>query len=310
MEKDSLIYVAGHRGLAGSAIVNELKSSGFKNLLLKTSTELDLRNQSGVSAFFEQFKPEYVIIAAAKVGGIGANSRFRGQMIYDNLMIQSNIIHFSHVFKVKKLIFLGSSCIYPKLSPQPIKEEYLLTSPLEPTNEPYAIAKIAGLKMCEAYNFEYGTDFITVMPTNLYGENDSFDLENGHVLPVLIRKFHEAKRDKRAFVELWGSGKPKREFLYSKDFAKAVVKLMTSEKKHKTHINIGSGSDITISELAELIKKIVGYSGDIKWNDKMPDGTPRKLLDISNISEIGWIPEVALEEGIRRVYEWYKANHE
>ena len=309
MEKNSLIYVAGHRGLAGSAILNELKRCGYENLLLRTSSELDLRNQHEVEKFFNEFKPEYVILAAARVGGIGANSRFRARMIYDNLMIQSNVIHHAYLNNAKKLLFLGSSCIYPKLAPQPMKEEDLLTSSLEPTNEPYAVAKIAGLKMCEAYNFEYDTDFITVMPTNLYGENDNFDLENGHVLPVMIRKFHEAKVLNSEFVELWGTGEPKREFLYSGDLAKAIVMLLSSSEKFKTHINIGSGRDITIKELAELIQDIVGFCGEIKWNSSMPDGTPRKLLDITKITKTGWTPELSLSEGIKKVYEWYK-DHE
>jgi GDP-L-fucose synthase len=310
MEKNSLVYVAGHRGLAGSAIVNELKRSGYENLLLRTSGELDLRNQHEVEKFFNEFKPEYVILAAARVGGIGANSRFRAQMIYDNLMIQSNVIHHAYLNNVKKLLFLGSSCIYPKFAPQPMKEEDLLTSSLEPTNEPYAVAKIAGLKMCEAYNSQYGTDFITVMPTNLYGENDNFDLENGHVLPVMIRKFHEAKVSGSSFVELWGTGNPRREFLYSGDLAKAVVMLLNSADKFKTHTNIGSGRDITIRELAELIKDIVGYSGEIKWDSSQPDGTPQKLLDITKISQTGWVPELSLSAGIKKVYEWYCENHE
>lgn len=310
MKKNSLIYVAGHRGLAGSAILNELKNCGYDNLIFRNSGELDLRNQHEVEKFFNEFKPEYVILAAARVGGIGANSRFRAQMIYDNLMIQSNVIHQAYLNNVKKLLFLGSSCIYPKFAPQPMKEEHLLTSSLEPTNEPYAVAKIAGLKMCEAYNFQYDTDFITVMPTNLYGENDNFDLENGHVLPVMIRKFHEAKISGSSFVELWGSGKPRREFLYSADLAKAVVKLLNSDKKFKTHINIGSGTDLTIMELAQLIKAVTGFSGDIRWNGSMPDGTPQKLLDITKISETGWAPELSLKEGISKVYKWYCENHE
>jgi len=264
MEKNSLIFVAGHRGLAGSAILNELKSCGYNNLILRTSSELDLRNQHEVEKFFNEFKPEYVVLAAARVGGIGANSRFRAEMLYDNLMIQSNVIHHAYLNNAKKLLFLGSSCIYPKFAPQPMKEEHLLTSSLEPTNEPYAVAKIAGLKMCEAYNSQYGTDFITVMPTNLYGENDNFDLDNGHVFAVMIRKIHEAKISNSEFVELWGTGNPKREFLYSGDLAKAVVMLLNSADKFKTHINIGSGTDITIKQLAELIKDIVGYSGGIK----------------------------------------------
>jgi len=310
MKKNSLIYVAGHRGLAGSAILNELKRCGYENLLLRTSGELDLRNQHEVEKFFNEFQPEYVILAAARVGGIGANSRFRAQMIYDNLMIQSNVIHHAYLNNVKKLLFLGSSCIYPKFAPQPMKEEDLLTSSLEPTNEPYAVAKIAGLKMCEAYNSQYGTDFITVMPTNLYGENDNFDLENGHVFAVMIRKIHEAKINSSEFVELWGTGNPRREFLYSGDLAKAVVMLLNSADKFKTHTNIGSGRDITIRELAELIKDIVGYSGEIKWDSSQPDGTPQKLLDITKISQTGWVPELSLSAGIKKVYEWYCENHE
>lgn len=308
MEKSSSIFVAGHKGLVGSSIVNELKNQGFQNLILKPSDELDLRNQNSVSGFFREFSPEYVFLAAARVGGIGANNRFRGQMIYDNLMIQTNVIHHACISGVKKLLFLGSSCIYPKFAPQPMKEEYLLTSELEKTNEPYAIAKIAGLKMVESYNLEYGTDFLSVMPTNLYGENDNFDLETGHVLPVMIRKFHEAKISGNEFVELWGTGSPKREFLYSGDLAKAVVLLMNEVSDAKTHINIGTGKDLTIRELAELIKKITGFQGAIKWDNSKPDGTPRKLLDVSKMSGLGWFPEMDLEQGVSRVYEWYKAH--
>lgn len=308
MEKSSSIFVAGHKGLVGSSIVNELKNQGFQNLILKPSDELDLRDQNSVSGFFREFSPEYVFLAAARVGGIGANNRFRGQMIYDNLMIQTNVIHHACISGVKKLLFLGSSCIYPKFAPQPMKEEYLLTSELEKTNEPYAIAKIAGLKMVESYNLEYGTDFLSVMPTNLYGENDNFDLETGHVLPVMIRKFHEAKISGNEFVELWGTGSPKREFLYSGDLAKAVVLLMNEVSDAKTHINIGTGKDLTIRELAELIKKITGFQGAIKWDNSKPDGTPRKLLDVSKMSGLGWFPEMDLEQGVSRVYEWYKAH--
>ena len=320
MEKNSLIFVAGHRGLVGSAIVRELKRNGYQNLLLRTSSELDLRDQSGVRDFFEKEKPDYVVLAAARVGGIGANSRFRAQMIYDNLMIQSNVIDSSYKAGVKKLLFLGSSCIYPRLAPQPMKEEHLLTSELEYTNEPYAIAKIAGLKMCEAYNLNYGTDFISVMPTNLYGENDNFDLENGHVLPVLIRKFHEAKKAGAPTVELWGTGEPKREFLHVDDLARASVMLLekisfkdligTEKDIRNTHINVGTGVDVEVSELAEMISVIVGYEGRIKWNSDMPDGTPRKLLDISKIKDMGWQPCISLEEGIKSVYKWYLEKYE
>ena len=321
MEKNSLIFVAGHRGLVGSAIVRELKRNGYENLILKTSSELDLRDQSGVREFFEKEKPEYVVLAAARVGGIGANSRYRAQMLYDNLMIQSNVIDSAYRSGVTKLLFLGSSCIYPRLAPQPMKEEHLLTSELEYTNEPYAIAKIAGLKMCEAYNLNYGTDFISVMPTNLYGENDNFDLENGHVLPVLIRKFHEAKKNGAPAVELWGTGEPKREFLHVDDLAKASVMLLekisfkdliedASGDIRNTHINVGAGTDVKVSELAELIGQVVGYEGSVNWDSAMPDGTPRKLLDISKIRELGWEPEIGLKEGIKSVYKWYLKKYE
>lgn len=308
MKKNSLIFVAGHKGLVGSSIVNELKNKGYNDLILKTSGELDLRDQSMSADFFNEKRPEYVFLAAARVGGIGANNKFRARMIYDNLMIQTNVIHNAYISGVKKLLFLGSSCIYPKFAPQPIKEEYLLTSELEYTNEPYAVAKIAGLKMIEAYNAEYGTDFISVMPTNLYGENDNFDLETGHVLPVMIRKFHDAKTEGKKYVDLWGTGTPRREFMYSGDLAKAVVKLMNEVSNSKTHINIGTGVDVTIKELAELIKGITGFAGEIRWNADMPDGTPRKLLDITKIKDLGWAPEMSLKDGIIKVYEWYKNN--
>jgi len=321
MEKRSLIFVAGHRGLVGSAIVRELKKNGYDNLLLKTSSELELRNQAAVRDFFEKEKPEFVVLAAARVGGIGANSRFRAQMIYDNLMIQSNVIDSAHKAGVKKLLFLGSSCIYPKMAQQPMKEDALLTSELEYTNEPYAIAKIAGLKMCEAYNLNYGTDFISVMPTNLYGENDSFDLENGHVLPVLIRKFHEAKKRGDKSVKLWGTGRPMREFLHVDDLAKASIMLLEKvsfkdlyddeeKETRNTHINVGTGVDVTVAQLAELIKEVVRFEGDVKWNSDMPDGTPRKLLDITKIKELGWEPKIGLKEGIKSVYSWYQHTYE
>ena len=318
MEKNSLIFVAGHKGLVGSALMRELQSKGYTNLIFKNSSELDLRNQAETERFFAETKPEYVFLAAARVGGIGANNVRRAEMIYNNLMIESNVIHNSWKYGVKKLLFLGSSCIFPKFAPQPMKEDFLLTSELEYTNEPYAIAKIAGLKMCESYNIQYGTDFISVMPTNLYGENDTFDLENGHVLPTMIRKFHEAKVQGRDFVELWGTGKPKREFLYSGDLAEAVVMLMEKvsftdltkgmSEIRNTHINIGAGTDLTIYELAFIIKDIVGYDGDIVWDTSRPDGTPRKLLDISKIKSFGWKPRTALTDGIEKVYRWYVRN--
>ena len=308
MEKNSLIFVAGHKGLVGSSIVSELKKQGFENLILRSFGELDLRDQHAVTGFFKENRPEYVFLAAARVGGIGANNKFRAQMIYDNLMIQTNVIHHAYLNGVKKLLFLGSSCIYPKFAPQPMKEEHLLTSELEKTNEPYAVAKIAGLKMVESYNLEYGTDFLSVMPTNLYGENDNFNLETGHVLPVMIRKFHEAKINGSEYVDLWGTGSPKREFLYSEDLAKAVIKLMNEVSGAKTHINIGTGTDLTIKELAEMIQKITGFKGEIRWDASKPDGTPRKLLDISKITALGWVPEISLEEGVSKVYEWYKAR--
>lgn len=319
MKKDSLIFIAGHKGLVGSAVVRELHSKGYNNLIWKSSSELDLRNQAETEKFFAENRPEYVFLAAARVGGIGANSNFRAEMIYNNLMIESNVIHNSWKFGVKKLLFLGSSCIYPKFAPQPMKEDFLLTSELEYTNEPYALAKIAGLKMCESYNIQYRTDFISVMPTNLYGENDSFDLENGHVLPAMIRKFHEAKVQGRDFVELWGTGKPKREFLYSGDLAEAVVMLMENvsfsdltkgmSEIRNTHINIGTGEDLTIYELAFIIKDIVSYDGDIVWDSSKPDGTPRKLLDISKIKSLGWKPRTKLTDGIEHVYRWYVKNN-
>lgn len=316
MKKESLIFVAGHRGLVGSALVKELHRLGYNNLILKNSKELDLRQQSQVVDFFNEFHPEFVFLAAAKVGGIGANSNFRADMIYDNLTIQSNVIHTAYKFGVKKLLFLGSSCIYPKFAPQPLKEEALLTGELEYTNEPYAIAKIAGLKMCESYNLQYNTDFISAMPTNLYGENDSFDLENGHVLPVMIKKFHDAKVKNSPFVTLWGTGNPRREFLYSDDLAQALVMLMekvsfkdlinNSDKNIKnSHINIGTGVDVTIRELAEIVKEIVGFKGKIRWDHTKPDGTPQKLLDISKIKKLGWSPKTNLKEGIERLYNWY-----
>ncbi len=307
MEKDSKIYVAGHTGMVGSAIVRKLEKEGYSNLVFRNSIELDLTNQQAVVTFFELEKPEYVFLAAAKVGGIEANNKYRAEFLYENLMIQNNVIHQSYLNGVKKLLFLASSCIYPKLAPQPIKESYLLTGELELTNEPYAIAKIAGVKMCENYNRQYGCDFISVMPTNLYGPNDNYDLETAHVLPALLRKFHEAKIYYKKTghsepVELWGTGTPKREFLHVDDLAEACSHLMQTYKGNRS-VNIGTGKDISIKELAELIKEIVGYKGELIWNKNKPDGTPRKLLDVSMIHGLGWKNRIGLEEGIREVYK-------
>lgn len=302
MEKDSKIYVAGHTGMVGSALVRKLRQKGFRNIVLRSSSELDLTQQLEVQNFFNEEKPDYVFLAAAKVGGIMANNTYRGQFLYENLMIQNNVIHQSYVHGVKKLLFLASSCIYPKRSPQPIKEEYLLRGKLEPTNEPYAIAKIAGLKMCENYNLQYGCDFISVMPTNLYGPNDNYDLETAHVLPALLRKFHEAKILEKPSVEVWGTGAPKREFLHVDDLAEACQHLMQTYSGNIS-VNIGTGEDISIKDLAELIKKITGYSGEISWDTTKPDGTPRKLLDVSLIHSLGWKHRIELEEGLRKVYE-------
>jgi len=302
MEKSASIYVAGHTGMVGSSIVRRLKELGYTNFISKTSKELDLRNQQAVFSFFEKEKPEYVFLAAAKVGGINANNTFRAEFLYDNLIIESNIIHASHLNKVKKLLFLGSSCIYPKLAPQPLKESYLLTGPLEYTNEPYAIAKIAGIKLCESYRLQYGSNFISAMPTNLYGPNDQYDLNNSHVLPALLRKFHTAKIKNQPFVEIWGSGKPMREFLHVNDLADACLFLM--EKYNDAElVNIGTGSDITIKDLAHLVMKIVGYKGEIKFDSSKPDGTPRKLMDVSKIHGLGWKHKISLEEGINSVYK-------
>ena len=301
MEKDSKIYIAGHRGMVGSAIHRKLNSLGFDNLVLKTSTELDLRDQQAVSDFFEEEKPEYVFLAAAKVGGIVANNTYRADFLFDNLEIQNNIIHSSFENDVKKLLFLGSSCIYPKMAPQPIKEEYLLTGALESTNEPYAIAKIAGLKLCDAYRDQYNCNYISVMPTNLYGINDNYHPTNSHVLPALIRRFHEAKINNIHTVEIWGTGSPKREFLFADDLANACVFLMENYNE-KGLINIGTGEDISIKDLALLIKKTVGYEGEIKFDTSKPDGTPRKLLDVSKLHSKGWKHTVELEEGIKLAY--------
>jgi GDP-L-fucose synthase len=302
LDKLSKIYVAGHRGMVGSAIVRKLNDEGFLNIIVRTSNELDLRNQKAVNDFFEKVKPDYVFLAAAKVGGIYANNTYRAEFLYDNLMIQSNVIHASYKNGVKKLLFLGSSCIYPKLAPQPLKEEYLLTGTLESTNEPYAIAKIAGIKMCDAYRSQYGCNFISVMPTNLYGPNDNYDLNNSHVLPALLRKFHEARIKREPYVTVWGSGNPMREFLHVDDLADACFYLMMNYNEPGL-INIGTGKDISIKELALLIKEIVGYKGDIKFDTSKPDGTPRKLMDVSKLHAFGWKHKIELRQGIQMVYE-------
>ncbi|MBK7964626.1 MAG: GDP-L-fucose synthase [Bacteroidetes bacterium] len=294
---DEKIYIAGHRGMVGSAIVRNLQKRGFKNLILKTSSELDLRNQIEVEQFFTLHKPDYVFLSAAKVGGIVANNTFRGEFIYENLMIQNNVIHHAYRNGVKKLLFLGSSCIYPKMCPQPIKEEYLLSGYLEATNEPYAIAKIAGLKMCESYRRQYGVDMIAAMPTNLYGPNDNYDLNNSHVLPALIRKFHDAKMNNLASVEIWGTGSPKREFLHVDDLADACVYLMENYSEEQ-HVNVGTGVDVSIKELAEMVKDLVGFKGQLLFNTEKPDGTPRKLLDVSKIHGLGWKHQLNLKDGI------------
>lgn len=301
MEKSANIYIAGHNGMVGSAIVRQLQDLGYTNLVLKNSNELDLREQAEVQAFFKAEKPEYVFLAAAKVGGIEANNTYRAEFLYDNLMIQNNVIHQSYVYGVKKLLFLASSCIYPKFAPQPLQETSLLTGTLEETNEPYAIAKIAGVKMCENYNRQYGCNFISVMPTNLYGPNDNYDLKNSHVLPALLRKFHEAKINGNNSVEVWGTGTPMREFLHVDDLAKACLHLMNSYEGNVS-VNIGTGKDISIKELALMIKGIVGFTGEILWNTEKPDGTPRKLLDVSLIHSLGWRHKIELIEGITKVY--------
>ena len=304
MNLDSRIYVAGHKGMVGSAIVRKLQSLGYKNIITADRRTVNLLDQIHVQCFFEETKPEYVFLAAAKVGGIKANSDFKADFIYENLLVQSNVIKNAHLSGVKKLLFLGSSCIYPKMAPQPIKEEYLLSGPLEPTNDAYAIAKIAGIKMCQSFNQQYGTNYISVMPTNLYGPNDNYDLNNSHVLPAMIRKFHEAKVNKAKSVEIWGTGTPKREFLYVDDLADACVHLMNTYNSGDI-VNIGSGEDVSIKELAMLIKDIIGYTGDIHFNTNMPDGTPRKLLDVSKLKELGWVYKTSLREGIEKTYKDY-----
>jgi GDP-L-fucose synthase len=300
MQIDEKIYIAGHRGMVGSAIVRNLQKRGFNNLMLKTSSELDLRNQMAVEGFFAENKPNYVFLSAAKVGGIVANNTYRGEFIYENLMIQNNVIHYAYKYGVKKLLFLGSSCIYPKMCPQPIKEEYLLSGYLEATNEPYAIAKIAGLKMCESYRKQYGVEMISAMPTNLYGPNDNYDLNNSHVLPALIRKFHDAKAKNLASVEIWGTGSPMREFLHVDDLADACVFLMENYSDEQ-HVNVGTGVDVSIKELAEMVKELVGFNGQLLFNIDKPDGTPRKLLDVSKLHKLGWQHRLDLKEGILSV---------
>jgi len=307
VEKNAKIYIAGHKGLVGSAIMRTLTKLGYTNLVYKTRGELDLRNQQAVREFFEAERPQYLFLAAAKVGGILANITYPADFIYDNLAIQVNIIHFSHIYGVKKLLFLGSSCIYPRLAPQPIKEEYLLTGLLEPTNEPYAVAKIAGLKMCQSYRSQYGTNFISAMPTNLYGPNDNFDQESAHIIPALIRKFHEAKVNGRPYVEIWGTGAPKREFLYVDDLADALIFLM-DHYNEATPINIGVGEDITVRDLAFLIKDVVNYGGEIRFDSSKPDGTPQKLLEVTKIRALGWRSQIDLREGIIMTYKWFCKN--
>ena len=302
MNKNAKIYVAGHNGMVGSAIVRLLQKEGFENLLVRRSSELDLRNQEAVNAFFREEQPEYVYLAAAKVGGIHANNQFKADFIYDNLMMECNVIHAAHKNGCKKLLFLGSSCIYPKFAEQPIQEESLLTGLLEPTNEPYALAKIAGLKMCDYYREQYSADFISLMPTNLYGPNDNYDLQNSHVIPAMLRKFHEAKMENKSAVELWGTGSPKREFLHVDDLAKACVYFMHTHSGQGT-INIGTGEDISIRDLAELIKEVVGYEGEIDWNTNYPDGTPRKLLNVDKATSLGWGAQIPLDAGLREVYQ-------
>jgi len=308
MKKDAKIYVAGHRGLVGSAIMKKLKKEGYNNLVYRTSSELDLRRQEKVEEFFKIEKPEYVILAAAKVGGIQANDTYSAEFLYDNLMIETNVIDAAYQNDVKKLLFLGSSCIYPKFADQPMKEDYLLSGKLESTNEGYAVAKITGIKLCEHYNKQYGTNFISAMPTNLYGPNDNFDLETSHVLPALIRKFHEAKVNDEDEVVIWGTGKPKREFLHVDDLADSLLFLMNNYSGDQ-FVNVGVGKDISILELAELIKDIVGFEGEIINDLSKPDGTPRKLLDVTRLNDLGWEAKISLEEGIKDTYQWFKENY-
>lgn len=309
MQKQNKIYVAGHRGMVGSALYRNLKTNGYTNLITRTSKELDLRKQQAVTDFFDEEQPDYVLLAAAKVGGILANNTYKADFLYENLTIQNNVIHESFKHEVKKLLFLGSSCIYPKLAPQPLKEEYLLTGLLEPTNEPYAIAKIAGIKMCDAYRNQYGCNFISVMPTNLYGTNDNYDLRNSHVLPALIRKFYEAKINDEPSVTVWGSGKPRREFLHADDLADACIYLMQNYDEAGL-VNIGTGEDISIYDLALLIQKITGYNGEIKFDASKPDGTPRKLMDVSKLHALGWYHKIELAQGIELAYKDFISKYQ
>jgi GDP-L-fucose synthase len=309
MNKDSKIYLAGHAGMAGSAIYRKLKDEGYTNIVTRTHKELDLTNQQQTQEFFQKERPEYVILAAAKVGGIKAHLTYPADFAYINTMIESNVIKASYDYGVKKLLFLGSSCIYPKLCPQPIKEEYLLTGPLEPTNEAYAIAKITGLKMCQYFNSEYGTNFITVTLSNLYGPNDNFDLETSSVLPALLRKFHEAKTNKKPYVEVWGTGNQRREFLHVDDLADAALHLMNNYKENEP-MNVGTGEDLTIKELAQLIKEVVGYEGEIKFDTTKPDGIPRRLLDVTRLHKTGWRHKIELRKGLELTYHWFRENWE
>jgi GDP-L-fucose synthase len=308
MDKSSRIYVAGHTGLVGSAILRCLQSQGYKNFILRTHPELDLEIQKDVEDFFKNERPEYVFLAAAKVGGIYANNTYPAEFIYNNLIIETNVLQSAYLHGVRKLLFLGSSCIYPRECPQPMREEYLLSGPLEPTNEPYAIAKIAGIKLCQSYNRQYGTNFISVMPTNLYGPNDNYDLMTSHVLPALMRRFHEAKIDKMPFVEAWGTGTPRREFMYSEDMAEACVFLMNNHEGNKI-VNIGTGQDITIRELTDLIAEVVGYKGEIRWDATKPDGMPRKLLDVSFLHSLGWKHKISIKDGLRLTYQDFLKNY-
>lgn len=309
MNANSRIYVAGHRGMVGSAIVRALKDNGFSEIITKTSTELDLTNQSDVNAFFKEEKPEFVFMAAAKVGGIVANNTYRAQFLYENLMIESNVVHYSHEHDVKKMLFLGSSCIYPKLAPQPLKEEYLLQGYLEPTNEPYAIAKIAGIKLAESYRHQYGCNFISAMPTNLYGPNDNYDLRNSHVLPALLRKFHDASINNKDRVEIWGTGSPRREFMHVDDLADACLFLMKNYDESQ-FVNVGVGTDVSIKELAEIVAEVTGFGGELKFDTSKPDGTPRKLMDVSKLHSLGWRHKIELMEGVKSVYESVKDSKE
>jgi GDP-L-fucose synthase len=308
MNKSSKIFVAGHRGMVGSAIVRNLLSNGYTNIITRTSSELDLRNQAAVNDFFASEKPEYVILAAARVGGIVANNTFRAEFLYENLMIESNIIHYSYIHHVKKLLFLGSSCIYPKLAPQPLKEEYLLTGLLEHTNEPYAIAKIAGIKLCEAYRDQYGCNFISAMPTNMYGQGDNYHLQNSHVIPALLRKFHEAKKSGSSFTEIWGTGKPFREFMYVDDLADACLFLMHNYNERE-FINVGSGEEVTIAELANAVQQVVGFEGETIFDTTKPDGTPRKLMDSTKLHSLGWQHKTSLQDGLKKAYQFFLAEN-